>query len=80
MLVPLLGACLLILASILATADWMARRLLYPPQSPITRTPRECGLAYDDAVFPSADGLRLRGWWTPADMPPGHQTPTAAAA
>jgi alpha-beta hydrolase superfamily lysophospholipase len=38
----------------------MARR------APLTRTPAEAGLAYEDVAFPAADGVKLKGWFIPA--------------
>lgn len=33
---------------------------------PVTGSPRDLGLAYEDAAFPSAGGVTVRGWWLPA--------------
>lgn len=39
-----------------------------PEQPPITATPGDIGLTWEDITFPSADGdqLELRGWWVPS--------------
>ena len=75
MFVPLLGIGLLLVLSVLLVADWIARRLLYPPRRPLTATPRDYGLTYEDVTFASGDGLALRGWWIPADAPAGQRAP-----
>ena len=56
---------------------WLSGRLLYPPHQPLTRTPGDCGLDYEDVAFPSADGLALKGWWIPAWSEPRPQGPAA---
>jgi uncharacterized protein len=37
-----------------------------PPTRVGPATPRDRGLAYEDVTFPTADGLRLSGWYLPA--------------
>jgi pimeloyl-ACP methyl ester carboxylesterase len=66
MLGPILLGSLLALLALLAWSDWLARRLLFPPREPVTRTPTDCGLVYEEVSFESADGLKLKGWWIPA--------------
>ena len=40
---------------------------------PVTRSPAEAGLAYEDVTFTASDGVELRGWFTPAQ--PGSDVP-----
>ena len=40
-------------------------------RQPITRTPAEAGLAFEDVTFTAADGVRLKGWFIPAGTAPG---------
>lgn len=40
--------------------------LLYARRQPLTRTPADYGLAYEEVTFDSPDGLALRGWWVRA--------------
>lgn len=42
-------------------------RLFFMPQQELVRTPTEIGLDYEDVYFNSADGVRLHGWWLPAE-------------
>ncbi|WP_407353351.1 alpha/beta hydrolase family protein [Luteimonas sp. R10] len=41
--------------------------MVNPLRSPILRNPREDGLDYSDVYFPAMDGVRLDGWFIPAD-------------
>lgn len=61
---------ILILLAFLASGWWISGLLLHPPRQPITRTPADCGLDYEDVAFSSLDGLALKGWWLPAEPPP----------
>ena len=48
--------------------------LLYYPNTPsraITATPDQAGLAYESVEFTAADGVRLDGWFVPADRARG---------
>ncbi len=58
---------LLVVAGVLFRVFGIERRFLYHPDRLVARTPRDVGLAYDDATFPAADGTRLHGWWVPAE-------------
>lgn len=40
--------------------------LLYFPSRMIAATPAAAGLAFDDVLFEAGDGVRLHGWWVPA--------------
>lgn len=39
---------------------------LWGRRAPLTRTPGDAGLAYEEVGFDAADGLRLRGWFIPS--------------
>jgi fermentation-respiration switch protein FrsA (DUF1100 family) len=52
--------------------------LLLAQRRPITRTPADVGLPYEDVVFPSADGVELRGWFLPQDVRDGAAAPAIA--
>jgi uncharacterized protein len=45
----------------------LANTFGHPIRSPILRRPEEYGLAYEEVVFPSMDGIPLEGWFFPAD-------------
>lgn len=42
-------------------------RFFFMPQQELVRTPAEIGLDYEDVYFNAADGVRLHGWWLPAE-------------
>jgi len=46
---------------------FMQPTFLYSPVREVTYTPEELGLDFEKVVFKSADGLRLSGWYIPAD-------------
>lgn len=49
-------------------------RLVYLPNSPsrtLAATPAHIGLAYESVDFLAADGIRLNGWFLPAERPRG---------
>ena len=44
------------------------QRALHPPRMPVTTTPADEGLAFEDfVVSPEGSELKLAGWWIPAD-------------
>jgi hypothetical protein len=47
----------------------MQPKLLYHPVREINSTPADLGLEYEEAVFSSADGIRLHGWYVPGSQP-----------
>jgi fermentation-respiration switch protein FrsA (DUF1100 family) len=69
---PLLSVALILTAAygLLLLAAYLAQaHLLYLPGIPsrrIAATPSDLGLAYTAETIRTADGLRLRGWWVPA--------------
>ncbi|MFH1038555.1 MAG: alpha/beta hydrolase [PVC group bacterium] len=44
------------------------RSRMYYPQRTLEAYPCDLGLAYEDVSLATADGLRLHGWWVPADQ------------
>lgn len=44
-----------------------ARLLINPPRSRLWATPADLGLAYEDVHFPARDGVRISGWFVPAE-------------
>jgi fermentation-respiration switch protein FrsA (DUF1100 family) len=46
---------------------FMQPRFLYCPVREISYTPGELGLDFENVVFKSADGLKLTGWYIPAE-------------
>jgi uncharacterized protein len=46
-------------------------RLIYFPTSEIVATPDQIGLSYKSVSFKAPDGMRLSGWFIPAESPRG---------
>jgi len=44
----------------------LTRLMAFGSRQPITRTPAEAGLAFEEVPFPATDGVDLRGWFVPA--------------
>lgn len=66
LLLALAGAYLLIVAGVYLMQD----RMLYLPDLPgrgLTATPADVGLAYEDVTLQTEDGVRLHGWFVPAN-------------
>jgi dipeptidyl aminopeptidase/acylaminoacyl peptidase len=62
----LLGGCAVgvFLAAILLNG---MDRILYPPRTPVDRSPRDVGITtYRDVTFSTSDGITLRGWYVPS--------------
>lgn len=54
---------------------YLATQLVYVPQQPITSTPADLGLSYQNVAFPSrGDQVMLRGWFIPGVQPDGSLT------
>jgi fermentation-respiration switch protein FrsA (DUF1100 family) len=54
---------------------YVATRLVYVPQLPITKTPAALGLSYHEVTFPAReDHLLLHGWFVPGVLPNGGLT------
>ena len=50
---------------------WLARKFersqIYYPQRFLEATPYTLGLDYEEVAFTASDGVRLHGWWIPAE-------------
>lgn len=46
---------------------FMQPKLVYYPMRDIPSTPREWGFEYEDVFFTAADGVKLNGWYIPAE-------------
>ncbi len=63
---------IIILILALAPALWFLRRRfersqMYFPILQLEATPDQAGMAYEDVYFTTGDGVRLHGWWVPAE-------------
>jgi pimeloyl-ACP methyl ester carboxylesterase len=65
----LLEALALIIAIILATCLYFAYFITHSHRQPITRTPADYAMKYEDATFTSIDGITLSGWHIPGASP-----------
>jgi pimeloyl-ACP methyl ester carboxylesterase len=54
-------------ALIVAAATFFARQMIRPTRQPLWATPTDAGMAFEDVTFPARDGLRLSGWFLPAE-------------
>jgi len=52
---------------------WGCDRVFYYPDARVRGTPDEYDLAYQDVFFTTSDGVRLHGWYFPADMTIGNR-------
>jgi fermentation-respiration switch protein FrsA (DUF1100 family) len=69
-------ASLLVLAAVayaivVAIVYALQARLIYLPTAVLEGSPRDIGLAYDELHFTASDGVRLHGWWIPAQRARG---------
>ncbi|UCE99568.1 MAG: alpha/beta hydrolase [Planctomycetota bacterium] len=70
-----MGPMLISIAAVLFIAYWglgvilylMQPVFLYSPTREVTYTPGELGLDFDSVVFQTGDGLKLTGWYIPAE-------------
>mgnify|MGYP001810530604 CR=1 FL=1 len=62
-LAPLVAA--LIVALYLAVSLYFAFVIVHPHRQPVSLTPGDYGLEYDDVIFRARDGLTIRGWLIP---------------
>jgi pimeloyl-ACP methyl ester carboxylesterase len=46
----------------------MTKLMLNARRAPLTRTPADAGLEYEDAAFPAADGVGIKGWFIPSGV------------
>jgi hypothetical protein len=47
------------------------KKLVFQPRRALLATPEDAGLPFDDVSFQADDGVRLHGWFVPADPPRG---------
>ncbi len=47
----------------------MTKLMTNARRAPLTRTPAEAGLEFENAAFPAADGVGLKGWFIPSGLP-----------
>jgi len=60
-------ALFLAFSALLVTVCYRQAWLLtHPPRQPVRCSPASYGLSYEEASFPSTDGLRLAGWYVPS--------------
>jgi len=52
-----------------AVLYFLQSKLVYQPRRSIDATPDVMGLAYEDVSFEAADGVKLTGWYVPAEWP-----------
>lgn len=62
---------LVVLVAYLAALVLIAWVSLHPPRVPVFFSPGSLGAPQVEMEFESLDGLRLKGWWIPADEPTG---------
>ncbi|MBW9108603.1 alpha/beta fold hydrolase [Microbacterium trichothecenolyticum] len=48
----------------------LTRLMVFGSRLPLTRTPGEAGLGFEEVVFEATDGVELRGWFVPAGPEP----------
>ncbi len=70
-LLQLLALLLLLYGGLCLAAFLFQSRLVYFPGGPPAITPDALGLAYEDVDLETADGVRIAGWWLPANEPRG---------
>lgn len=61
-------AILLLVLSSLVIRRW-TDRMYFLPWRGVSTTPADLGLKYEDVFFETQDGVRLHGWWLPAEGP-----------
>lgn len=61
----------IILVSLLLFIYGCVSNVIYQPQREIRYTPADAKLTYENVSIETADGVRLSGWWVPAEMPRG---------
>jgi uncharacterized protein len=61
---------------VLAAMFVLQPRLMYFPWREITETPADHGAAFSDVWLTTTDGVRVHGWWLPADQAQAHDNLT----
>ncbi len=57
----------ILIAIILITSFIVSNFILYPHRQPITKTPKDLGMDYEDIEFKSTDGVDISGWYIPGE-------------
>ncbi|MBP7998375.1 MAG: alpha/beta fold hydrolase [Chloroflexi bacterium] len=66
-----------LLAGLVVTiAFFFARRLVKPPRERLWASPADLGMVYEPVHFPARGGIRLSGWFVPAQGATGSPRPT----
>lgn len=63
--------CLVLYAALALFLYLSQAQHVYFPTKPIGATPAHAGIAYEPVSFAAADGVRLTGWFIPAERPRG---------
>jgi len=61
----------LFIGFVVVYARWMERSSIYYPSREVEYTPGDIDLAFEDIYFTASDGVRLNGWFIPAEEPRG---------
>jgi len=61
----------IVYAGVVAILGIFQSRFIYFPSRPLDATPEDVNLPYEDVQFESEDGLRLSGWFIPAQQERG---------
>src|SRR5205823_420075 len=64
---------LVLLAVVYLVLRWFEHRQVYQPSRPMDANGSELGRPFEDVHFQTADGLRLNGWFFPADQDSSRQ-------
>ena len=64
---------LVLLAVVYLVLRWFEHRQVYQPSRPMDANGSELGRPFEDVSFQTADGLRLNGWFFPADKDSSRQ-------
>jgi len=67
MLVPIIVISLVAYGGLALVLYFMQSRFLYEPVREVPYSPGELGLAFEKVVFRTDDGLKLAGWFVPAN-------------
>lgn len=64
----LFGLAGVVLGLTTAVAVIAARRMIAPARQRLWATPAQAGMDYEEITFPAQDGVRLSGWFVPANV------------
>lgn len=71
MLLSIIAILIVLYVALVAVAYFLQERLLYFPLRALATTPASRGLAYETIWVETEDGIKLSGWFIPADEPRG---------